>query len=143
MDDVSFKVEIDSQAMNDDQCELAPGIFARMRNTFFGSPEKGADEFENDSEEPVTVQDMNDSVSCGRMLTPQKAMGSLSSFDGNVLDQLDAYWQEQDALSPDANQQFGIMAAKINAQKDEGKYDMMMLSSGKKSKRSGAFCIGI
>ena len=52
-----------------------------------------------------------------------------------MLDELDAYWQEQDAMSVKSDQ-FGILKRQAE--------DMMLLSSsGKKGKRSNAFCIGI
>ena len=53
----------------------------------------------------------------------------------SVLDELENYWQEQDAISVKSDK-FGIMAKQAE--------DMMLLSSsGKKAKRAGAFCIGI
>ena len=53
----------------------------------------------------------------------------------SVLDQLDAYWQEHDAISAATSQvQFGIMNKQAQ--------DMMLLSNSGK-KRSGAFCVGI
>ena len=53
----------------------------------------------------------------------------------SVLDQLESYWEEHDALGGGGGAQFGIMAKQAD--------DMMLLRGQKSGKRSGAFCVGI
>ena len=72
------------------------------------------------------------------MNVSMRGHGSQSSAEKqpvSVLDELENYWQEQDAIIVKSDK-FGILAKQAE--------DMMLQSSsGKKAKRAGAFCIGI
>ena len=89
----------------------------------------------------VPSEKMLDNMAMAEPATEHLNVSSIQPVEGqtpvSVLDELDSYWQEQDALSVSGTgTQFGIMARQAE--------DMMLLSSsGKKPKRAGAFCVGI
>ena len=92
------------------------GMFERMRQTLFGAGHEGegaannteqmlmnTQEDEQNSEtesvENATAQLLSESIMNGQ---PEKPL--------SVLDELDKYWQEHDAMSVKSEQHFGIMS---------------------------------
>ena len=66
----------------------------------------------------------------------EKKLSSKQQVQSSVLDDLEGYWKQQDAISAKAkNDSFGIMAKEVAQD--------LMLMGGKKAKRTGAFCLGI
>ena len=128
-----MEIEVEADDVN---TERPLGVLQRMRN-FFVSPEKMQEQPDQDDErnsaisDQVTVQLDTISPFNSMLVTPEKQPRSEKKL--SVLDELESYWQQHDALSIQS-QNFGIMQKQAQ--------DMMLLTNSDK-KRAGAFCIGI
>ena len=125
-----------------------PGFFQYMRESLFGGKEdegvpEGGEEGvvrieENEDPGQALAEARPEPAAKPReetLRTPEKKKRNLS-----VLDELQNFWEQQDACSAQSlkgRKGHGIMAI------DRVEMDQMLCTTGKKPKRTSAFCIGV
>ena len=113
------------------------GILERMRKTLFGDEEEENEQVKMITDTSFVDQgtvDLDKSKLNWDQIEKQATASDKKNLP-SVLDQLESYWEEHDALGGGGGTQFGIMAKQAD--------DMMLLRGQKSGKRSGAFCVGI
>ena len=113
------------------------GILERMRKTLFGDEEEENEQVKMITDTSFVDQgtvDLDKSKLNWDQIEKQATASDKKNLP-SVLDQLESYWEEHDALGGGGGAQFGIMAKQAD--------DMMLLRGQKSGKRSGAFCVGI